>query len=335
MRKRCLDFVCCPECSGRLEIISDETAEFIEKGFLRCQGCARVYPITDGIPRLLPIAQTGEWSDETRDAFSREWLNYPGALPEDERTLLEEAQLDYKAWKGKQVLDAGCGMGRYTMVALSLGAEVIALDFSESVRRMEQLHRENHKLHVVQGNLLRAPLKNEIFDIVCCHGVLHHTAEPYTACRNLAKTVKKQGRLSIWVYGKPGGWDDFRTNPLRANRQWLASVRFPLWLLVWLRHICSEAIRAVTTRLPSKIAYLLAMPLAALGAFPLLKYLTFSVHPSYRVRLAQNFEWISPRYQSHHTKEELTRWYEEAGFQIEKILPHGVLPKPGILAKKI
>ena len=58
------------------------------------------------------------------------------------------------------------------------------------------------------------------------------------------------------------------------------------------------------------------------------------LEPEFQVRLIENFDWISPPYQWHHTKEELTEWYEAAGFTVLSLLPHGLVPKPGALGKK-
>jgi hypothetical protein len=104
--------------------------------------------------------------------------------------------------------------------------------------------------------------------------------------------------------------------------------------VVGARHLISDCLRFFTTRLSLALAYLLCFPLAALGALPLVKYLTFSVHPSFRVRLIENFDWLSPPFQFHHTKEELSAWYEESGFDVIKVLPHGLVPKPGILGRR-
>src|SRR5208282_1928934 len=101
-----------------------------------------------------------------------EWERYPGSLPEDERVFLEETQIPAANFRGKLVLDAGCGMGRYAIVALSLGAEVVAMDLSDSLLRLAAEAPNWPKLHVVQGNLLRPPLKPAQFDIVYSHGVL-------------------------------------------------------------------------------------------------------------------------------------------------------------------
>jgi hypothetical protein len=78
------------------------------------------------------------------------------------------------------------------------------------------------------------------------------------------------------------------------------------------------------------LLYLLCYPLAVLGKVPLLKYLTASVHPKWRVRLQENFDWLSPEYQSHHTKEELREWCAEAQVGVIAQLRHGFIPKVGI-----
>jgi hypothetical protein len=81
------------------------------------------------------------------------------------------------------------------------------------------------------------------------------------------------------------------------------------------------------------LLYLLCYPLAALGKIPLLKYLTASVHTDWRVRLQENFDWFSPRYQSHHTKEEVLGWFSEVKLDDITLLKHGIVPKVGMRGK--
>lgn len=305
----------------------------VQGGELVCTTCKRAYPIIGGVPRLLSGAQ-GAKVEKTRDSFSWEWARYPGALPEDESVFLEETQLSRSLFAGKLVLDAGCGMGRYARVALSLGAEVIALDLSESLRRLAAVAPEHPKLHVVQGDLLNPPFKKAIFDVVYSQGVLHHTSDTRKAFDAVAPLVKPGGYLSVWLYGKAGRFEDFATNPLRPGREWIAKRRRLAWAIVGTRHVISDFIRFFTTRLPAPIVYALCFPLAALGLVPGVKYLTFSVHRDFMVRVIENFDWISPPYQYHHTKEELSGWFEAAGFAVLKVLPHGLIPKPGVLGRK-
>jgi len=59
------------------------------------------------------------------------------------------------------------------------------------------------------------------------------------------------------------------------------------------------------------------------------------VEPDFSVRWIENFDWLSPPFQWHHTKEELTRWFQESGFEVLKVLPHGLVPKPGVLGRRL
>jgi uncharacterized protein YbaR (Trm112 family) len=55
MRRSLLDILCCPVCKGELVLrtASEEAGEIME-GVLSCGVCSVEYPITDGIPDLLP-----------------------------------------------------------------------------------------------------------------------------------------------------------------------------------------------------------------------------------------------------------------------------------------
>lgn len=337
MKLELLPLLCSPCCRAdlRFAALEDTPREGgdIEEGRLACTSCRREYPIVAGIPRLAPEPEDPDVI-KTRDAFAYEWLRYPGSLEEDERIFLEEAQIEPGALRGKRVLDAGCGMGRYSLVALSLGAEVIALDLSESIIRLADKARSERKLHLVQGDLLRPPLKENLFDFAYSHGVLHHTSDTKSAFSAVSRLVRPGGCLSVWLYGKAGRFAEFSTNPLKDDRRWVAENRRLAWWIVLLRHIFSDFVRVFTTRLPMTLTYALCYPLTWLGALPGVKYLTFSVHPDFKVRLIENFDWVSPPYQWHHTKEELASWYVEAGYQVLKVLPHGLVPKPGILGRR-
>jgi uncharacterized protein YbaR (Trm112 family) len=55
MRPDLLEILRCPVCRGELTLKTDTpTAAEIETGQLRCEKCRVDYPISDGIPNLLP-----------------------------------------------------------------------------------------------------------------------------------------------------------------------------------------------------------------------------------------------------------------------------------------
>ena len=337
MKLSLLPLLACPVCGADLKFSAldrDPRHGEVEAGTLACTGCRLTYPVRDGIPRLRPPEDVPADAAKTRESFGWEWLRYPGSRPIDKPTFLEETMIPPEMFSGKLVLDAGCGMGRYSAVALGLGAEVVAVDMSESLIRVAQAARLYPKLHPVEGDLLRPPFKKGVFDLAYSQGVLHHTSNTHAAFKAVAALVKPGGMLSVWLYGKAGRFADFSTNPILPERKWLVEHRRLAWGVVLIRHLFSDFVRFFTTRLPVPVTYALCYPLTVLGAVPGLKYLTFSVDPDFQARLIENFDWVSPPYQWHHTKEELTSWYADEGFTVLKILPHGLVPKPGALGKK-
>ncbi|OIO05300.1 MAG: hypothetical protein AUJ52_13905 [Elusimicrobia bacterium CG1_02_63_36] len=347
MKLHLLSILACSFCARDLRYESLEghprEDEEIETGSLRCAGCGAGFPIKDGIPRLRQEDASRKAREDsapvsgvakTKESFGFEWHRYPGPRPEDRGLFLEETQLDETGLEGRLILDAGCGMGRYTHVALSLGAEVVSLDLSDSLTRLIPEMMENPKLHVVQGDLLHPPLKPGVFDIVYSQGVIHHTADTRRAFDRIANLVKRDGLLSVWVYGTPGSYASFRTNPLRSNRRWLRRALPLVWVGVWIRQILSDLLRVFTTRMPVPVLYALCYPLTVMGAVPLLKYLTFSVDPEFQVRLIENFDWLAPPFQTKHTKEEFGAWFKENGYELLSRLPHGVVPKIGAIGRR-
>ena len=338
MRMSLLPILACPRCGGDLKFTAIDQYPRpdadIRTATLACAPCKLEFPVRDGIPRLRPPEAVPADAAKTREAFGWEWLRYPGSRPGDRDVFLEETMIPPSEFAGKLVLDAGCGMGRYSAVALELGAEVVAVDMSESLIRVAELAEKNPKLHPVEGDLLNPPLKKKKFDLAYSQGVLHHTSDTRAAFKAVAALVKREGLLSVWLYGKAGRYEDFSTNPIRADRAWILEHRLLAFWIVRIRHLVSDFIRVFTTRLPVPVVYALCYPLTALGAVPVLKYFTFSVDPDFQARLIENFDWISPPYQWHHTKEELRSWFMQEGFTVLELLPHGLVPKPGALGRK-
>ena len=339
MKLSLLSILACPVCGGELKFAVLEAYPRhdteVEEATLACKQCALEYPVSGGVPRLRPPSPVARATAKTREAFGWEWLRYPGSLPGDQETFLEETMLPAHEFAGHLVLDAGCGMGRYSAVALALGAEVVAVDMSESLLRVAQLAKTQPKLHPVEADLLHPPFKKGVFDVVYSQGVLHHTADTGAAFKAVAALVKSRGLFSVWLYGKAGRYADFATNPIKPGRDWITRHRRIAWAIVLLRHLVSDCVRVITTRLPVSVVYALCHPLTWLGVVPGLKWFTYSVDPRYQVRLIENFDWISPPYQWHHTKEELKGWYGAEGFSVVSVLAHGLVPKPGILGRKI
>jgi SAM-dependent methyltransferase len=203
MKLSLIKILACPVCGGDLKLSGPEETDIIQ-GALECASCRHRYQISEGIPRLRPPQDIPADAAKTRESFGWEWLRYPGSRPLDEGVFLEETMMARDSFAGKLVLDAGCGMGRYSAVACALGAEVVAVDMSESLIRVAEAAKSNPRLHPVEADLLHPPFKKKVFDLAYSQGVLHHTADTHAAFQAVAALVKVGGSLSVWLYGRAG-----------------------------------------------------------------------------------------------------------------------------------
>lgn len=338
----------------------------IKEGVLGCKG-GHLFPIVDYIPRMLPDAffahhgflnkyqhllpmgkiekrinkaRVGEImriQRNTKTSFGYEWLRYDVDLErEDHEVFFRDSQFTEALLKDKVILDAGCGMGRYTRIAGRMGQETIGLDLSPSVLKAYQVTHSNPFVHIVQGDILHLPFGEKQFDVIYSLGVLHHTHDAKKSFMNLKRYLQEGGLISIWVYGTAGTYRAFKSNPLSEDRQTYTTSELKkklYWITVYVRETVFNVIRLFTTRMYVPLLYLFCYPLAAIGKIPLLKYLTASVHHHWRVRLLENFDWFSPPCQSHHTKEEVLSWFKEANLDDISMLSHGFIPKVGLRGK--
>jgi SAM-dependent methyltransferase len=106
--------------------------------------------------------------------------------------------------KGKVLLDAGCGAGRFAEVALDCGAKVVAVDLSAAAwacrRTLERFCSDDYL--VLRADLFDLPLRAQSFDGIYSLGVLQHTPDPLGAVDQLARFLKPTARLATWIYEK-------------------------------------------------------------------------------------------------------------------------------------
>ena len=127
-------------------------------------------------------------------SFGRQWNRYDVARDEeDEATFRVKTGVDARDLAGKLVLDAGCGGGRYALLAAKHGARVVGVDLSSAVEKAGTLCEGLPGVAIVQADLTRLPLAEGVFDLAFSIGVLHHGPDPRGAFREVARRVKPGG----------------------------------------------------------------------------------------------------------------------------------------------
>ena len=165
------------------------------------------YPIHDAIPRLL-VSQDGYV-----DAFGEQWHEYPKTQLDSFtgttistvrlRRCLGEVLWQHLGEAGGrvQVLEAGCGAGRFTEVLLGLpGAAVTSTDLSSAVEPNQVNFPQSPQHRILQCDINHFPFHAEQYDVVICLGVIQHTRDPERTITDLYRQVKPGGWLVIDHY---------------------------------------------------------------------------------------------------------------------------------------
>lgn len=327
----------------------------IMNGILLCEGCGRFFPVIDGIPRFNP-----DWAEDfpsfqrhyegmfpgklrepygisfrvrkfktehasTKASFGFQWLNFAVTdREEDVSDFFSKTGVTRDFLRGKLILDAGCGMGRFLMVSACGNNEVVGLDLSRAVERAYGLTKSLPFVHVIQGDLMRPPLRKKVFDFIYSIGVLHHTPSTEKAFHSISDLARRGGTLSVWVYQKWVFPD--QDNPLVRMFQRTQEIIF-------------DCLRKITVRLPHKLLHYLCYVAVPLGWAQMRirshRWLTFLFwpvlivyvrgHERWQIRLLDTFDWYSPAYQWKHTFDEVFGWFRKESFErVRKTPSHPV-----------
>jgi 2-polyprenyl-3-methyl-5-hydroxy-6-metoxy-1,4-benzoquinol methylase len=114
---------------------------------------------------------------------------------------------DFERWKGKRVLEIGCGIGTDTINFARAGATVTAVDLSEEslavARKRAEIFELTDRITFYQANAeeLSAVVPAQPYDLVYSFGVIHHTPHPELVLQQVrANYVKEGSTVKIMVY---------------------------------------------------------------------------------------------------------------------------------------
>jgi len=111
---------------------------------------------------------------------------------------------EFNSWKGRRVLDVGCGPGWVTVQYALGGANVDSVDLSPRTVEIARQHAAlaNAQARIQVGNAEQLPFSDGEFDLVVSSGVLHHTPDTPATFRECARVLRPGGKAKITLYRK-------------------------------------------------------------------------------------------------------------------------------------
>lgn len=133
-----------------------------------------------------------------------EWHEQWTLFHDEERFLFEEwiAPVTLEDFRGKSVLECGCGGGQHTAFVAPFAATVTSVDLNTTdIARTRNIENKNVKF--IEADIATMNLKQQ-FDIVFCIGVIHHTDDPDLTFLNIYQHCKPEGKVIVWTYSAEG-----------------------------------------------------------------------------------------------------------------------------------
>jgi SAM-dependent methyltransferase len=233
-----------------------------------------------------------ELKKKTAESFGFEWLKFRDIYTQYEANFLSYiSPIGKDFFKGKWVLDAGCGAGRHSYFAAKYGASVIAVDNSLDALFAAKSNLKDLPDAMTMYMDIENPEMPFDFDYIMSIGVLHHLSDPRGGFNNLVKLLRKGGAISIWVYGR-------KDNKLALH--------------------LFEPLRKISTKIPHKILYYLAyLPAGIVELCNRLNMTLFSYYKQFpfRTKLNDSFDVFSAPSAKYYDLGEVKKWFKDAGLR--------------------
>lgn len=103
--------------------------------------------------------------------------------------------------KDSTLYDIGCGTGFWMDAYINNNVSkdnIVAVDITP--RNIMELRNRGFK--ALCGNVNHLPFSNNVSDFTICQGVIHHTANPFQAFKELVRITKHGGHIYLNVYNR-------------------------------------------------------------------------------------------------------------------------------------
>ena len=112
--------------------------------------------------------------------------------------------IDFERWRGRDVLDIGCGAGLDLVRLGHAGARGSGVELSPASLALarQYLDVEGVAAVLVQADAAVLPFRDDSFDMVLCHGVLPFAIDPSAIVGEIRRVLRTEGLAILVAYNR-------------------------------------------------------------------------------------------------------------------------------------
>lgn len=113
---------------------------------------------------------------------------------------------EFDKWKGKKVLEIGCGIGTDSINFARAGADLTCVELSEEslkiCKKRFEIYGLKANFYLCDAEKLSDIVPIENYDLIYSFGVIHHSPNPQNVLSEIKKYMDKESEARIMLYSK-------------------------------------------------------------------------------------------------------------------------------------